>query len=262
MLKKRQQEKLSKVLNARRDELIESRRRINTSWKELGKREVEFEETAQKASLSEDMEKLDDYEQEELTAIERALSRIEAGTYGVCQACGKDISYRRLEIIPYADLCSRCAQKKEQKQEPAEPEVLSSTAEAAPPFDYADLSDDELEDAIQDALAGDGRVPLEELEITCRSGTVYLKGVLPSPRQHSILLQVLEDAMGFTDVVDHIRIDRQPWQRPDRTAREEEGKTEEEVMLEGEDVNEDTFQSTKSGTSVSPPGVMVPEKEE
>ena len=51
MLKKRQQEKLSKVLNARRDELIESRRRINTSWKELGKREVEFEETAQKASL-------------------------------------------------------------------------------------------------------------------------------------------------------------------------------------------------------------------
>jgi hypothetical protein len=67
--------------------------------------------------------------------------------------------------------------------------------------------------------------------------------------------------MGLTDVVYDIRIDRQLWQRQDRAVSGEEEKTEEEVMLEGEDVDEDTFHSTKSGTSVSPSDAVVPEKE-
>ena len=40
-----------------------------------------------------------------LVEIEAALSRIEAGTYGLCTNCGKSIDAERLEAVPYASLC-------------------------------------------------------------------------------------------------------------------------------------------------------------
>jgi RNA polymerase-binding transcription factor DksA len=43
----------------------------------------------------------------ELAEIDAALARIEAGTYGICEACGKPIEEARLEAIPYARFCLR-----------------------------------------------------------------------------------------------------------------------------------------------------------
>lgn len=40
--------------------------------------------------------------------IEAALERVEAGTYGVCQSCGKPIPHARLEVVPEATLCVSC----------------------------------------------------------------------------------------------------------------------------------------------------------
>jgi RNA polymerase-binding protein DksA len=40
-----------------------------------------------------------------LIEIEAALGRIDAGTYGVCAACGGPIGEERLEAVPYATLC-------------------------------------------------------------------------------------------------------------------------------------------------------------
>lgn len=37
--------------------------------------------------------------------IRAALERLEAGKYGVCEVCGKEISARRLEALPYVTLC-------------------------------------------------------------------------------------------------------------------------------------------------------------
>ena len=45
----------------------------------------------------------------ELMQIKKALSRIEAGTYGRCRLCGSRISVARLHAIPYAERCSDCA---------------------------------------------------------------------------------------------------------------------------------------------------------
>lgn len=42
--------------------------------------------------------------------IDRALSRMEAGTYGICSRCGKPIEKARLKALPYADLCIKDAQ--------------------------------------------------------------------------------------------------------------------------------------------------------
>jgi RNA polymerase-binding protein DksA len=46
--------------------------------------------------------------------LEQALERIESGTYGICQECGKEISRARLEAVPHARLCIECKSKEEQ----------------------------------------------------------------------------------------------------------------------------------------------------
>lgn len=45
----------------------------------------------------------------EAAEVERALLRLEAGTYGVCSQCGKAIPVERLEARPFADRCVPCA---------------------------------------------------------------------------------------------------------------------------------------------------------
>jgi len=42
--------------------------------------------------------------------IDRALARMEAGTYGICSRCGKPIEKARLKALPYAVLCIKDAQ--------------------------------------------------------------------------------------------------------------------------------------------------------
>ncbi|MGH2687602.1 MAG: TraR/DksA C4-type zinc finger protein [Actinomycetota bacterium] len=41
----------------------------------------------------------------ELEDVERAFRRLEAGTYGICDACGKPIEKARLDAIPTARFC-------------------------------------------------------------------------------------------------------------------------------------------------------------
>lgn len=40
--------------------------------------------------------------------IENALERIENGSYGVCEVCGKNIGNDRLEVLPFARRCIEC----------------------------------------------------------------------------------------------------------------------------------------------------------
>lgn len=44
-----------------------------------------------------------------LRKAERALERIDAGTYGTCESCGTAIPVERLEVLPYSTLCVECA---------------------------------------------------------------------------------------------------------------------------------------------------------
>ena len=50
-------------------------------------------------------------EKDALDQIEAAIERIEDGSYGQCEECGRKIPKSRLEAIPYAALCVRCARK-------------------------------------------------------------------------------------------------------------------------------------------------------
>lgn len=40
-----------------------------------------------------------------------ALVRMQEGTYGNCIACGKQIDLRRLEKVPWLELCATCQSK-------------------------------------------------------------------------------------------------------------------------------------------------------
>jgi RNA polymerase-binding protein DksA len=50
-----------------------------------------------------------------LAAIDRALERIEEGTYGTCVNCGKPIPEERLEAIPWTELCIDDQRAQEQR---------------------------------------------------------------------------------------------------------------------------------------------------
>ena len=71
---------------------------------------------AETASVTLDREidyTLEENSEHVLTAIEAALARIEAGTYGRCERCGQEIAPERLRAIPYATLCIDCKRKDE-----------------------------------------------------------------------------------------------------------------------------------------------------
>jgi DnaK suppressor protein len=50
-----------------------------------------------------------------LEQTERAVARIDAGTYGACESCGQPIGKARLMAFPRAVLCVTCKQREERR---------------------------------------------------------------------------------------------------------------------------------------------------
>lgn len=57
---------------------------------------------------------LSDSEMQELGAVSQALRRLQGETFGVCTACGHDISFDRLKVEPWALRCTPCQTVQEQ----------------------------------------------------------------------------------------------------------------------------------------------------
>ena len=51
-----------------------------------------------------------------LFKIEKALSRIEEGTFGICESCEEPIEIKRLMARPIATLCISCKEEQEQEK--------------------------------------------------------------------------------------------------------------------------------------------------
>jgi YteA family regulatory protein len=66
-----------------------------------------------------------------IKAIDDALERFEKGDYGVCEHCGQEIPFERLELLPYSTVCTQCSREEEQEEkhslhrEPVEDELLN-----------------------------------------------------------------------------------------------------------------------------------------
>ena len=50
-----------------------------------------------------------------LAEIDAALERIDAGTYGTCASCGREIPPERLEALPHATLCIDCKRREAER---------------------------------------------------------------------------------------------------------------------------------------------------
>jgi DnaK suppressor protein len=60
--------------------------------------------------------RLRDREKFLLKKIEKALQRIEDGTFGMCERCEELITMKRLEARPVTTLCIRCKEEQEKKE--------------------------------------------------------------------------------------------------------------------------------------------------
>ena len=86
---------------------LESKAGQSSEWHEgspFGKRE---EEAAEAFEL-EKRWALENRLKGALAEVEHALDKYEAGTYGICDCCGKPIEPARLEVLPQASMCLAC----------------------------------------------------------------------------------------------------------------------------------------------------------
>lgn len=60
--------------------------------------------------------RLREREQKLLKKIDEALERIASGTFGMCESCEGEISYRRLKARPVTTLCIECKTKQEAEE--------------------------------------------------------------------------------------------------------------------------------------------------
>ena len=109
MPRKRSFEKLRDQLVAKREQLLADLA-AGLAESQSGEmyRAMDSPEMASQATDNAMVFQIVEMESEELEEIEEALRRIEDGTYGKCEACGKTIGKNRLEAIPSASLCINC----------------------------------------------------------------------------------------------------------------------------------------------------------
>jgi len=106
-------------VNQARERLLEERARVTAEIRELrgdlGRSPTEeidadgaSSHLADVASETLDREmdvSLEENAEQLLGHIDAALARVDAGTYGTCERCGKPIDDERLEALPWATLC-------------------------------------------------------------------------------------------------------------------------------------------------------------
>ena len=90
--------------------------KLSTLKERLGKVKKDRQKTYQKDFAEQAIERQNDEVLDEIAhettlsiqQLERALQRIEDGSYGICEQCGDQISDARLAAIPEANLCINC----------------------------------------------------------------------------------------------------------------------------------------------------------
>lgn len=70
---------------------------------------LDWSEMAQFMENDEVLEALEERTRQRLEALSRALRRLDEGTYEMCGSCGGPIAPERLEILPTAVVCTKCA---------------------------------------------------------------------------------------------------------------------------------------------------------
>ena len=107
-------EKFRETLERSREELIDELRQLGADpdsgkVRQLGDVDDNFADSASAAAERAETLTLIEQLSQRLSDVEHALERVDDGTYGVCERCGKDIAATRLEARPMSTLCVECA---------------------------------------------------------------------------------------------------------------------------------------------------------
>jgi len=78
-------------------------------------RDIERTDRVQEEAAEVALTALDEQGRREMAAIQAALARIDAGTYGICDICGETISAARLTVMPMARRCGACQARLEHR---------------------------------------------------------------------------------------------------------------------------------------------------
>jgi RNA polymerase-binding transcription factor DksA len=205
---------LKQMLLSRREAIFDRSLGLESGWRSLEDRDSELEEEAQKITLMSLYDELALRDQREIEEIDRALLKIEQGSFGCCERCKKPISRARLEALPEVRLCLSCARKSEKALGRRNDNREAMSCSAAP-SGYEDLSDEDLAELIKEALRNDGRIDTQDLDVTIHGGTIRLNGVLPSEEEHQIILRILLDSICFGSLVDRLEISEVTSERKD-----------------------------------------------
>lgn len=124
-----------------------------------------------------------------LERVERALAKIDEGTYGLCDHCGKEIDFDRLEALPYATQCIDC-QRASNEGDMASPRPLEEDV-LQPPFHRSFLDTDEFdnvgfdgEDALQAVLRYGSSDSPQDIP-----GSYDYKSLFPNSNEHQGIVE-------------------------------------------------------------------------
>ena len=106
-------EHFRKLLNGRMDELLGH---ADATVNDMTDTKENFPDPTDRASIESDRNfilRLRDRERKLISKIQEALERIDDGTFGICEECGEEIGFKRLEVRPVTTLCIDCKTRQE-----------------------------------------------------------------------------------------------------------------------------------------------------
>jgi DnaK suppressor protein len=124
----KRKESLRKVLLAKKEEIWKDvKERLFTQMGKEYREEIDVSfddgDKAMADLAAETGFSLIDMQTDVLDKIDRALSKLDEGTYGICEDCGIEISDNRLKVVPFAIYCIECKTRLEEMESIArEPE--------------------------------------------------------------------------------------------------------------------------------------------
>lgn len=101
---------LRAALDEERAELLDQLAELGVGGEEISFDE-NFADSGQVAAEQGETKVLVNQLQDSLNDVQRALAKLDAGTYGVCERCGSEIGEARLEAMPGTRWCITCASR-------------------------------------------------------------------------------------------------------------------------------------------------------
>jgi len=81
--------------------------------------------------------RLAETESVEAEEIDKAIEKLDQGTYGICESCAEEINAERMKFLPFATMCIKCQELAEIRRKEKEDEGLDDLAEGEAASDDA-----------------------------------------------------------------------------------------------------------------------------